>query len=138
MIWKSGKNPAVQNKNDPREVCVLTSMHLSTQLYFHNLRVLHNASPQVRIGLDPDLNLHLLSFILLFHNCIFHVCHFQGSKKDIKFLRCLSSCKAGKDSKTGQYMDDRSDVMQDCQAQCCETYEQCSFKIKIGNSGSGV
>ena len=35
LIWKSGKNPVVQNKNDPKEVCIsqLFSLLLCTYVY---------------------------------------------------------------------------------------------------------
>ena len=61
-----------------------------------------------------------------------------GTRKDSKFLRCLSSCKSKSELPTTGDATDRNDVIQDCQDQCCETYEQCSFKIKIGSSGGGV
>lgn len=56
----------------------------------------------------------------------------KGSKKDTSFLRCLSSCKQDC-QKPGEGMA-KLDCVQDCQDQCCSTYEQCSFKVKISSS----
>lgn len=58
----------------------------------------------------------------------------QGTKKDITFLRCMSGCKA-KCQLPGEGLA-KNDCIQDCQDQCCSSYEQCSFKIKssLGNS----
>ena len=51
-----------------------------------------------------------------------------GTKKESKFLRCLSNCK----SECQKPKDGLAalDCNQDCQDQCCESYEQCSFKIR--------
>mgnify|MGYP001205730175 CR=1 FL=1 len=56
-----------------------------------------------------------------------------GTKKDRKFLKCISNCKGDCESPTGGLATNRVDCVQDCQDQCCETYEQCSYKIKIGS-----
>ena len=56
-----------------------------------------------------------------------------GTKKDYKFLKCMSGCKADCQSPSGGLATQRNDCVQDCQDQCCETYEQCSYKIKIGS-----
>ena len=53
-----------------------------------------------------------------------------GTKKDIKFLRCLSSCKSKCQLPSAGLAEDRYDCVQDCQDICCESYEQCSFKLK--------
>lgn len=58
------------------------------------------------------------------------------SKKDISFLRCISQCKSDC-QKPGEGLA-RRDCVQDCQDQCCESYEQCSFKIKTSVMGNGV
>ncbi len=50
------------------------------------------------------------------------------SKKDISFLRCISNCKA-KCQLPGEGLA-KNDCVQDCQDQCCNSYEQCSFRIK--------
>ena len=60
-----------------------------------------------------------------------------GTRKDIKFLRCLSACKAKSELPSAGLASNRFDAIQVCQDQCCETYEQCSFKINIGASSSG-
>ena len=51
-----------------------------------------------------------------------------GTKKETKFLRCLSNCKTEcQKPKDGLAA---LDCNQDCQDQCCESYEQCSFKVR--------
>eukprot|EP01038_Epipyxis_sp_PR26KG_P010717 gene10717-14390_t len=57
-----------------------------------------------------------------------------GSKKDTTFLRCMSNCKS-----TCQRPNEglaKNDCVQDCQDQCCDSYEQCSFKIKCTSGNS--
>lgn len=51
-----------------------------------------------------------------------------GSKKDSSFLKCLSSCK--QDCQRPAAGLAKGDCVQDCQDQCCASYEQCSFKVK--------
>ena len=51
-----------------------------------------------------------------------------GTKKDSKFLRCISNCKS--DCQTPNSGLARNDCVQDCQDICCDSYEQCSFKIR--------
>lgn len=58
-----------------------------------------------------------------------------GTKKDIDFLRCMSNCKSDC-QKPGEGLA-KNDCIQDCQDQCCNSYEQCSFKIKI-NTGNSI
>lgn len=58
-----------------------------------------------------------------------------GTKKDINFLRCMSNCKS-KCQLPGEGLV-KTDCVQDCQDQCCDSYEQCSFKIKI-NTGNSI
>lgn len=58
-----------------------------------------------------------------------------GTKKDTGFLRCMSNCKT-QCQKPGEGLA-KSDCVQDCQDQCCDSYEQCSFKIKI-NTGTDI
>ncbi len=60
-----------------------------------------------------------------------------GTRKDTKFLRCLSNCKSKSEQPTSGLAANRYDSIQVCQDQCCETYEQCSFKINIGSSSTG-
>lgn len=54
-----------------------------------------------------------------------------GTRKDTNFLRCMSNCKADC-QKPGEGLA-KIDCVQDCQDQCCTTYEQCSFKIKASS-----
>ncbi len=58
---------------------------------------------------------------------------YTGSKKEITFLRCMSRCKTRCQAPAEGLA--RNDCVQDCQDICCNSYEQCSFKIKstIGN-----
>ena len=58
-----------------------------------------------------------------------------GTKKDINFLRCMSNCKS-QCQLPGEGLV-KTDCVQDCQDQCCDSYEQCSFKIKI-NTGNTI
>jgi hypothetical protein len=58
----------------------------------------------------------------------------SDSKKDITFLRCISDCKT-KCQLPGQGIG-KVDCIQDCQDQCCNSYEQCSYKIKINNANA--
>ena len=54
-----------------------------------------------------------------------------GTKKDKKFLKCLSGCKATCEQSTGGLAVRRADCVQDCQDQYCESYEQGYTKIQI-------
>ena len=56
----------------------------------------------------------------------------KGTKKDSSFLRCLSGCK--QDCQKPGEGAAKLDCVQDCQDQCCSTYEQCSFKVKQTSS----
>lgn len=56
----------------------------------------------------------------------------SGTKKDIKFLRCLSNCKTECQKPSDGLAN--LDCNQDCQDQCCESYEQCSFKVRTRSS----
>lgn len=58
----------------------------------------------------------------------------SDSKKDINFLRCISDCKS-RCQLPGQGLA-KTDCIQDCQDQCCTSYEQCSYKIKINTANS--
>jgi hypothetical protein len=55
-----------------------------------------------------------------------------GTKKDSKFLRCMSKCKIECQKPSDGLAN--LDCNQDCQDQCCETYEQCSFKVRTRSS----
>lgn len=52
----------------------------------------------------------------------------KGTRKEGAFLRCLSNCKT--DCQKPRDGLAALDCNQDCQDQCCESYEQCSFKIR--------
>ena len=54
----------------------------------------------------------------------------SGTKKDIGYLRCLSNCKADCESPQGGVARDRGECLQDCQDECCKTYEQCTYTIR--------
>ena len=56
----------------------------------------------------------------------------SGTKKDMKFLRCLSNCKTECQKPSDGLAN--LDCNQDCQDQCCESYEQCSFKVRTRSS----
>ena len=58
-----------------------------------------------------------------------------GTKKETKFLRCMSTCKSDC-QQPGEGLA-KTDCVQDCQDQCCSSYEQCSFKIK-STSGNQI
>jgi len=51
-----------------------------------------------------------------------------GTKKDSNFLRCMSNCKSDCQAPSSGLA--KVDCFQDCQDQCCNSYEQCSFKSK--------
>uniref|UniRef100_A0A7S2H145 SREBP regulating gene protein n=1 Tax=Octactis speculum TaxID=3111310 RepID=A0A7S2H145_9STRA len=53
-----------------------------------------------------------------------------GTKKDTKFLRCLSNCVSDCQQlgATGK-MTDRDTCYAQCQDDCCETYEQCTCTL---------
>jgi hypothetical protein len=57
----------------------------------------------------------------------------KGTKKDSTFLRCISDCKT-RCQRPGEGLA-KNDCVQDCQDQCCASYEQCSFKIKTTAGG---
>lgn len=54
----------------------------------------------------------------------------SGTKKDISYLRCLSNCKAECESPQGGVQRDRGECLQDCQDECCKSYEQCTYTIR--------
>lgn len=51
-----------------------------------------------------------------------------GGRKETGFLRAMSNCKT-KCQQPGEGLA-KNDCIQDCQDQCCNSYEQCSFRIK--------
>ena len=50
-----------------------------------------------------------------------------GTKRDSKFLRCLSGCLSSCDAPGAGK--DRSSCLKECQDGCCFTYEQCSATL---------
>jgi hypothetical protein len=58
-----------------------------------------------------------------------------GTKKDSSFLKCVSNCKS--DCQLPNAGLAKNDCVQDCQDQCCTSYEQCSFKIKA-SAGNAI
>ena len=54
-----------------------------------------------------------------------------GTKKDIKYLRCLSNCTSDC-KKPGASIDtsDNQSCLEQCQDHCCETYEQCTYQLQ--------
>lgn len=58
-----------------------------------------------------------------------------GTKKDSTFLRCMSNCKTECQAPSAGLA--KVDCFQDCQDQCCSSYEQCSFKPKQTRSSIG-
>lgn len=58
-----------------------------------------------------------------------------GTKKEGSFLKCVSNCKS--DCQLPSSGLAKNDCVQDCQDQCCNSYEQCSFKIKA-SAGNAI
>ena len=46
----------------------------------------------------------------------------DGTKKDGRYLRCLNDCVPRKQGSSGSK--ERADCLDECQLECCETYEQ--------------
>ena len=61
-----------------------------------------------------------------------------GSKKEKRFLKCISSCKSDCQAPSGGLATSSLDCIQDCQDKCCDSYEQCSYKLKITSEGGGI
>ena len=55
-----------------------------------------------------------------------------GTKKDTKFLRCLSNCVSDCQKPTGGQPKDRDECLLECQEGCCTTYEQCTCTLNPG------
>ncbi|CEL93616.1 unnamed protein product [Vitrella brassicaformis CCMP3155] len=55
----------------------------------------------------------------------------EGTKRDPKFLKCLSQCLS-ECKKPGSYGYSKSEdeCLEDCRDECCFTYEQCSYAIR--------
>ena len=95
--------------------CILSVPH------FSNAKDLESSVTIYRSGKNPDAQSNKDSKV--------------GTKKDINFLRCMSNCKS-QCQLPGEGLV-KTDCVQDCQDQCCDSYEQCSFKIKI-NTGNSI
>ena len=53
----------------------------------------------------------------------------DGTKKDNKYLSCLNDCVPRKQG-FGAAQKDRADCLDQCQQECCFTYEQCTYSIR--------
>jgi hypothetical protein len=51
-----------------------------------------------------------------------------GTKKDPRYLRCLNNCLPNCIGGPSGVQRERSDCLQQCQDECCQTYEQCSYR----------
>ena len=54
----------------------------------------------------------------------------EGTRKDNRYLSCLNDCVPRRQGPPGPNQRERSDCLDDCQIECCETYEQCTYSIK--------
>ena len=54
----------------------------------------------------------------------------DGTRKDGNYLRCLNDCVPRKQGPPGANAKERADYLDDCQVECCETYEQCTYTIR--------
>ena len=54
----------------------------------------------------------------------------DGTKKDGKYLSCLNDCVPRKQGPPGPAQLERVDCLDDCQQECCTTYEQCTYTIR--------
>jgi hypothetical protein len=52
-----------------------------------------------------------------------------GTKKDSKYLRCLSNCLAGCQKPNYGEELGRDDCLQRCQDECCFSYAQCTYTV---------
>ncbi|CAM9806619.1 unnamed protein product [Discosporangium mesarthrocarpum] len=52
-----------------------------------------------------------------------------GTRKETKYLRCLSNCLADCQKPTSGQERDREECLQTCQDECCTTYEQCTYPV---------
>jgi hypothetical protein len=51
-----------------------------------------------------------------------------GTKKDPRYLRCLNNCLPSCIGGPSGVQKEKSDCLQECQDECCQTYEQCSYR----------
>lgn len=54
----------------------------------------------------------------------------DGTKKDNRYVSCLNDCVPRKQGPPGPNQKERSDCLDDCQIECCQTYEQCTYTIR--------
>ncbi|CAN0159085.1 unnamed protein product [Pylaiella littoralis] len=52
-----------------------------------------------------------------------------GTRKESKYLRCLSNCLADCQKPTYGPEKDREECLQICQDECCTSYEQCTYTV---------
>ncbi|CAM9831827.1 unnamed protein product [Ectocarpus sp. 4 AP-2014] len=52
-----------------------------------------------------------------------------GTRKESKYLRCLSNCLADCQKPTYGPERDREECLQTCQDECCMSYEQCTYTV---------
>ncbi|CAM9926509.1 unnamed protein product [Scytosiphon promiscuus] len=52
-----------------------------------------------------------------------------GTRKESKYLRCLSNCLADCQKPTYGPEKDREECLQTCQDECCTSYEQCTYTV---------
>lgn len=57
----------------------------------------------------------------------------DGTRKDPKYLSCLNDCVPRCQSGSGDVQKDRSDCFDECQDECCFTYQQCTgARVRLG------
>ena len=54
----------------------------------------------------------------------------DGTKKDGRYLSCLNDCVPRKQGPPGPGQKERVDCLDECQVECCQTYEQCTYVIR--------
>lgn len=55
----------------------------------------------------------------------------DGTKKDPKYLSCLNDCVPRcQGPPTSGVQKDRLDCLEQCQSECCFTYQQCTATIR--------
>ena len=54
----------------------------------------------------------------------------DGTKKDNRYVSCLNDCVPRKQGPPGPNQKERVDCLDECQVECCETYEQCTYTIR--------
>ncbi|CAN0219853.1 unnamed protein product, partial [Ectocarpus fasciculatus] len=52
-----------------------------------------------------------------------------GTRKESKYLRCVSNCLADCQKPTYGPEKDREECLQTCQDECCTSYEQCTYVV---------